>query len=183
MIQTDSYIVQQSKQGNKDAFRTLVMQYQHMVYSLSLKMLCNEEDAKDIVQESFIKIWLNIRNFDESKSFSTWVYTIATRLCLDKLKSRKHIVPLLDDEQAIRLPDSNSDIHLDVENREWITLIRAITAELSPKQRLVFTLCQLEELSSDEAERITGMNATQIKSNLYLARQNVINKLKALGYE
>lgn len=183
MIQTDSNIVQQSKQGNKDAFRSIVMQYQHMVYSLSLKMLCNEDDAKDIVQESFIKIWLNIRNFDESKSFSTWVYTIATRLCLDKLKSRKHTVPLPDDEQAMRHFASNSDIHLDVENKEWIMLIRAITAELSPKQRLVFTLCQLEELSSDEAEQITGMNATQIKSNLYLARQNVINKLKELGYE
>ena len=146
-------------------------------------MLCNEEDAKDVVQESFIKIWLNIHLFDESKNFSTWVYTIAARLCLDKLRARKHILPLPDEEQAMSHFVSNSDIHIDVENKEWITLVQAITARLSPKQRLVFTLCQLEGLTSDEAEEITGMNATQIKSNLYLARQNVINKLKELGYE
>ena len=70
-----------------------------------------------------------------------------------------------------------------LENSEWVAIVRLLAEGLSEKQRLVFTLCQLEGLSSDEVERITGIDARQIKSNLYVARQTIRKRLKDLGYD
>jgi RNA polymerase sigma-70 factor (ECF subfamily) len=78
---------------------------------------------------------------------------------------------------------SDADSHAVLENKEWVALVRLLADELSTKQKLVFTLCQLEGLSSDEAEQITGLNARQVKSNLYAARQTIRERLKKLGYE
>ena len=78
---------------------------------------------------------------------------------------------------------TDTDNQRELENREWVAIVRTLAGRLSPKQRLVFTLCELEGLSSDETEQITGLNARQVKSNLYVARQTIRERLKYLGYE
>jgi RNA polymerase sigma-70 factor (ECF subfamily) len=88
-----------------------------------------------------------------------------------------------DDEQSLRSYAADNDSQRTLENSEWISIVRLMAEGLSDKQRLVFTLCQLEGLSSEEAEEITGLDARQIKSNLYVARQTVRKRLKELGYE
>ena len=70
-----------------------------------------------------------------------------------------------------------------LENSEWVSIVRMLAEGLSPKQKLVFTLCQLEGLPSTEVEQITGLDAKQVKSNLYVARQTIREHLKHLGYE
>ena len=182
MQQTDSDILIRCQHGDKAAFRSVVKTHQRIVFSLSLKMLCDEEEAKDVVQETFIRMWQSIREYDLRRPFSTWIYTIATRLCLDRLKSMKRIVPLPDDESVLRQFAANADIHRKLENSEWVAIVRMLSKRLSEKQRLVFTLCQLEGLSSQEVTHITGMDTKQVKSNLYMARQTIRKQLKALGY-
>ena len=78
---------------------------------------------------------------------------------------------------------SDTDSHHALENREWVSMVRLMAEGLSSKQRLIFTLCQLEGLPSSEVEKITGMNARQVKSNLYAARQTIRKRLKGLGYD
>ena len=182
MEAVSSEIIKQCQRGDKEAFRRLVQTYQRLVFSLSLKMLCDEEEAKDIVQETFLRVWQNIGSFDAEHPFVTWLYTIATRLCLDRLKSIRQVVPFLGSEAVLRRFADSSDTNRVIENREWMAVVRMLTKELSPKQRLVFTLCHLEDLSSQEVEQITGMDAGQVKSNLYVARQTIRKRLKALGY-
>lgn len=183
MTQIESHILERCREGDKTAFRWVVQTYQRMVFSLALKMLANEEDAKDIVQETFIHVWQGIRGYDTQKPFSTWLYTIASRLCLDTLKSGWRIHATPKDEQALSQFASDTDNQLVLENEEWISIIRLLAEGLSPKQRLVFTLSQLEGLTSAEIEQITGMNALQVKGNLYVARQKIGKRLKKLGYE
>ena len=183
MTQTERDIITRCQQGDKNAFRWVVQTHQRMLFSLTLKMLCDEEEAKDAVQDTFIKVWQSIRNYDTQRSFTTWIYAIASRLCLDRLKRKGRIVPLPEDEQAVRTYAADNDSLRTLENSEWISIVRLMAEELSEKQRLVFTLCQLEGLSSEEAEEITGLDAKQIKSNLYVARQTVRKRLKELGYE
>ena len=84
MQQIDADIISRCKAGDKAAFRTVVQNCQGMVYSLSLKMLADIEEAKDVVQDTFIKVWQNLASYDDRYSFNTWVYTIASRLCLDR---------------------------------------------------------------------------------------------------
>ena len=88
-----------------------------------------------------------------------------------------------EDEQTLRNYAADIDSQRALENSEWISIVRLMADELSAKQKLVFTLCQLEGLSSEEAQEITGLDARQVKSNLYVARQTIRKRLKELGYE
>ena len=183
MVQIERDIILQCQQGDKEAFRWVVKTHQRMIFSLALKMLCDEEEAKDIVQETFIRVWQSIRNYDPQKTFSTWVYTIASRLCIDRLKKSSRMVVLPEDEITLRRFASDTDSQQSLENREWVSIVRMLAEGLSDKQRLVFTLCQLEGIPSAEVEQITGLDAKQVKSNLYVARQTIRKRLKELGYE
>ena len=183
MTQIETEIVLRCQRGEKEAFRWVVQKYQRMVFSLALKMLCDEEEAKDMVQETFIKVWQSIGEYDVEKSLTTWIYTIAVRLCLDRLKGMRNTVPMPEDEGVLRRFASDADTQRTLENREWVSIVRMLAEGLGEKQRLVFTLCQLEGLPSQEVEEITGMDAKQVKSNLYVARQTIREQLKKLGYD
>jgi RNA polymerase sigma-70 factor (ECF subfamily) len=159
----------------------VVQQHQRLVFSLGLKMLADEEEAKDVVQETFIRVWQHIDDYDQRKSFTTWLYTIASRLCLDRLKQMRRILPFPDDERVLQR--FANDEQRTLENSEWVAIVRMLAEGLSPKQKLVFTLCQMEGLPSAEVEQITGLDAKQVKSNLYVARQTIRERLKHLGYE
>lgn len=179
----ESRMLSRCKAGDKTAFRWVVQTCQRRVFSLALKMLADEEEAKDVEQETFIRVWQNIGDYDTQRSFSTWLYTIAARLCLNSLKRKNRTLPLPEDEGVLRRFAANTDSHRELETREWVSMVRLMAGELSSKQRLVFTLCQLEGLPSAEVEQITGLDARQVKSNLYVARQTIRKRLKELGYE
>ena len=99
MTQTEHDIIIRCQQGDKQAFRWVVKMHQQMVFSLALKMLCDEEEAKDMVQDTFIRVWQSIRDYDPQRTFTTWLYTIASRLCMDRLKRKNRIVSVKEDEQ------------------------------------------------------------------------------------
>ncbi|MDP4277016.1 MAG: sigma-70 family RNA polymerase sigma factor [Bacteroidota bacterium] len=170
-------LIERSRKHDEKAFRQIVEQHQQQVYSLAFRLLCNEEEAKDIVQETFIRIWLKLDDYDQTRKFTTWLYAIATNLCLDKLKhARRSTCYQASDEELTKLIDPE-DIEKTVINSELCRLILALTNELTPKQRIVFTLRDLEELDVEEVSRITGLSASQIKSNLFLARQAIRKKI------
>ena len=95
----------------------------------------------------------------------------------------KPIVSQPDDISVLKHYATEDDSQRILENSEWIAIIRMLAEGLSEKQRLVFTLCQLEGVSTQEAEQITGQNVQQLKSNLYVARQTIRKRLKELGYD
>lgn len=169
-------LIDRSKQHDENAFRRLVEGHQNLVYALAFRLLCNEEEARDAVQETFIKVWLNLKSFDRNRKFSTWLYAIAANLCYDKLKSSHGFsrkIPLEKLHEVL----SNEDVEKRMMDKELGVLIATLTEELTPKQKLVFTLSDLEDLETEEIIQITGMTTGQIKSNLFLARQALRKKL------
>lgn len=173
----------QSRQGNTQAFRRLVETHQTMVYTLAFRILCNEGDAEDVVQETFIRVWKNLETFKTEMKFTTWLFTIATHLCYDRLKALKRKTGSfpIDGEKFQHMQiESAENIETSAINSELAEIILRLTDELTPKQKLVFTLRDLEGLETEEMMTITGLSAEKIKSNLYLARQYIRKKLEKM---
>ena len=166
------------KLGNTDAFKYIVSEYQQLVYTLAFRMTGCEADAEDITQETFIKAWQNMTRYKQQYKFSTWIYKIAVNACYDKLRSKHNIEDVnLSDYDVVSDMNPEELLH----NKELKVLILKLTSGLSPKQKLIFTLSEIEELEIEEIIQITGMTSAKIKSNLYLARKQI--KLKLSQYE
>jgi len=165
-------LVERSKQRDMAAFRQLVESCQPFVFRLAFRLLCNDEEAKDIVQETFIRVWLHLHRYDRRNRFSTWLYKITCNLCYDRLRVMKRTATVDIDLSELDVPDTR-DIEQSLINRDLKEYIAALTHELTPKQRLVFTLMDIEGLEPEEIEKITGMSRAKIKSNIYLARQYI----------
>jgi len=179
------HIVDQAKLGDQKAFRYLVEQYQEYAYILSFRILCNEEEARDTVQESFIKIWKNIKKYDPKIKFTTWMYTIVTHTAIDKFRSLKRYTMVnIDDvaEHLEKIEDVGPGHKID--NEEIGMIIKLMAEDLPEKQRLIFVLRDIQGLESDEVEKIMKSSKTSVKTNLYHARRAIREKLnKVLAFE
>ncbi|MDR3187882.1 MAG: sigma-70 family RNA polymerase sigma factor [Prevotellaceae bacterium] len=171
-----------SKQGDASAFGRLVAAFQSLVFRLAFRLLCNGEDARDMTQEVFVKAWLQLDKYNPQYRFSTWLYKVTCNMCYDKLRSLSRspraAQPLL--SRAAQSIASPEQVEAAIVNRELKELIAYLTDRLSPKQKLVFTLSDMEGLEAVEIEKITGLSAGQIKSNLHLARKYIRSKINAV---
>jgi RNA polymerase sigma-70 factor (ECF subfamily) len=174
-------LINRSQYGDNKSFGLLVSEFQALVFRLAFRLLGNEDDAKDMVQEVFVKVWLQIRRYKPQYGFSTWIYRITGNMCCDKLRSMKqHLVQLPDGFENMNFQAFGDDVETAFINKEMAKLILYFTSGLTPKQKLVFTLRDVEGLEPEEVEAISGLSAAKIKSNLYLARQYIrerINKI------
>jgi len=166
------------RNGDHAAFRKLVTIYQQPAYSLSFRILGNEEEARDAVQESFIKIWQKIGSYDPSREFLPWMYRIIVNTSADRLRTiRRHtMIPIeLVSQKLEEVMQRDSSTCAD--NQELAILIKGLTEMLPEKQRLVFILRDIEGMTSNEVELITEMTETSVKSNLYHARKRLRERL------
>jgi len=171
-------IIQKVKNGDASAFKMLVVKYQQAAFSFAFKIMGNEDDARDVVQECFINIWQKINTYDINKNFRSWLYKIIYNKSIDALRSIKRRDEISLDDRLYKVVDKASqegDIRL--ENKEAGELIRMMTINLPEKQKLIFTLRDLQELNVEETIEISGMSEVAIKSNLYHARKAIRKKL------
>lgn len=174
-------IIRDTKHGDPKAFRKLLEHYQQAAYSFAFRILANEEDARDVVQESFINIWRKLNTYDINKNFKSWMYRIVYNKSIDALRSIKRRDEISLDDKLCKLVDKASqegDIRL--ENKEAGELIRMMTMDLPEKQKLIFTLRDLQDLNVEETMEICGMKEDVIKSNLYHARKAIREKMQTI---
>ncbi len=174
-------IIEEVKSGNKMAFKHLVEEHQQYAFNVAFRVVCNEEDAKDVVQDCFIKIWKNINSFNAKLKFTTWMYKIVINSAIDKLRSGKRANMINIDnvsEKLCHLDLNGPDVQ--IENQEIGNIISLISDGLPEKQKLVFVLRDIQGFDSVEVQNILDMHETSVKSNLYNARQFVRKKLSKL---
>ncbi len=169
-------IILKAKKGDLGAFDRLVRRYQSFVFSLAVRFLCDDDEAQDIVQESFVRVWKHFDRYDPAQKFTTWLYKIATNLCLDRLRAvkRKNLIfssnKLASEIQT--MPDKR-DLEQIHSNRELVAIIKKLSGHLPEKQQLVFTLRDLQDLSVEEVVEITGLSRESVKTNLHYARRAI----------
>lgn len=158
-------------------------EYQAYAFSVAFRAVCDEEDAKDIVQESFIRVWNNIHRYDESVKFTTWLYRIVTNLCIDLLRSgnRRRCQPLEGMSAALlSCSDPESDPERLYSNAELGAMIGTLMDDLPPKQRMIFLLRDLENLSIKEVCDILHLSEGSVKTNLVYARRYIRRRLELI---
>lgn len=173
-------LIDKSKKGDVRAFEIIVKTYQRYAFAVSFRILCCEDDAKDVVQESFVRIWKHIKSYDSKVKFTTWMYKIIVHLCYDRLKSEKRRKKMFDsmtNESSEIKSLSQINLEREFSNKETADLIKSFSEELSEKQKMVFVLRDLEDLSIQEVIEITGMSESSVKTNLFFARQNIRKKI------
>jgi RNA polymerase sigma-70 factor (ECF subfamily) len=177
----DPVLIRQSIQGDLSAFRTLVERHQSYVYGLAFRSVLHREDAEDIVQDTFIKVWLNLRYFDFRGKFTTWVYRIVANLCIDRLRSTKRFASgIVASEESNPLWVIRQDEMKKVEEKDLAEHIKILADQLSPKQRMVFILRDLQDLSVEEVSQVMQISEGSVKTNLYHARNAIrLNLIKA----
>lgn len=176
----DQSIIEECRDGNLARFRELVRVTSPFVYSVAFRMLGEEENSRDVVQDTMITIWQKINEIKSAGAYKTWVYRIVMNRCYDKLRKQKNNPEIREDEKSWALLENTISAGDDsrLENDEISVIIGLLTSRLSPKQKSVFILSDIEELSGDEISEITGMSKTSVKTNLYYARQNISGLLQ-----
>lgn len=167
----ESEIIERILAGDKHAFRLLVERHQAFVCSLAYRFLLNKDDAADITQETFIRLWKNIARYRPEIKITTWLYKIVTNLCLDQLKSKQRKRSLITHDISnyhIMAEAVTSDQQL--LGDELRAVVIKMAEELTLKQKAVFILRDLEELEMKEISEVLAMSPGTVKSNLYYAR-------------
>jgi len=138
-------------------------------------MLGDEDQAKDVVQETMVTVWQKLKKIRSSEGYKTWIYRIVVNKCYDRLRRRKRNPEFIADEKTWKLiSDKMSEESVsEMENSETARIINLLTNRLSPKQKTVFVLCDIEQMSHDEISGITGMSKSGIKANLHYARKSI----------
>lgn len=162
-----------ARNGDAGAFALIVERYRQSVFRICVRILGDSGQAEDAVQETFVRAWQSLQGYDPRYSIATWLRTIACRLCYDELRRRTRRQQYELDACRQGSGDGSGDPESLRMSRELESLFRKAASGLSPMQRTVFVLAEIEQLPFYEVHRITGWSAVQIKSNLCIARKKV----------
>lgn len=192
---TDKELVQQFQQGNRASFTELHKRYHALIYKLCFNMMMGQrEEAEDRTQEAFINAYRYLKKFRGDASFKTWLYKVATNVCLNRLKSAGYKMQKRSRSTEEEISETytlgetlrsnrKGPRRISVEHEVWDILINAIN-QLDNKKRMVIVLSDVEGFSYKEIVEITGIRMQTVKSTLHRAREKVAKMVKGhINYE
>lgn len=177
-----------ARNGDRRAFAELVELYKDKIFHLAYRMLGNRQEAEDVVQETFLRLYTNLHRYDETQKFSTWIFRIATNLCIDRLRKRR-ITYSLDAEVGenngndfYEMMASNDDTtEKQVIVSETKRHIRRTIDQMPEKYKSIIILRYLQDLSLQEISEILSMPITTIKTRLHRGREYLRKRLEIAG--
>jgi RNA polymerase sigma-70 factor (ECF subfamily) len=155
-----------------------VRTFQHRVFGVAVRMLGNRTDAEDVAQEVFLRVYRAIGSFRGEAKLSTWLYGIASNLCLNRLVSADRRRVRHDDDAIMRAPSEAADAATTIERNEVDTALRQAIAELPDERRIVVVLRDLEGLSYDEIAQALDLEPGTVRSRLHRARLDLKSKME-----
>ena len=180
----ETELIEQLKQGDETAFKTIVEQWKDMVYNTILGIVQNETEAEDLAQDVFIKVFEKISTFKGDSKFSTWLYRIATTTALDHLRSKKRkkrfgFLQSLgggnDEKESI--PDFNHP-GVSLDNKERAAVLFKAIESLPENQKTAYTLHKLEGLSYRDVSEVLNTTVSAVESLMSRANQNLRKELE-----
>ncbi len=183
----EAELIRAVQRGEQDAFEVLVRSYDQSVLGLAMNLLRSQEDARDVYQEAFLRVYKNIHSFRFDCSFHTWLYRIVTNICFDilrKRKIRKEESPVLetadgsvDRTYGIEEDRAEGDPERRLHNRQLNSRIGEALRMLTPRERMVFELRHYQGLRLKSIGEILGTSEEAAKNCLFRATQKMRNEL------
>ncbi len=159
--------------GDRRAFEDLVLRKRDRVVRTAFQITGNLEDAKDVAQGVFLRLWRVLQRFDLSKRFDTWLYRITVNAAIDSIRERgpKGTLQALPDDAGERLRDSASGPDASFELRQLQGAFFRLAARLAPRQRATFVLKEIEGLETAEIAKTLGVTESTVRNHLLQARR------------
>jgi RNA polymerase sigma-70 factor (ECF subfamily) len=167
----DRQLVQTIRAGDTDAFETLVRRKTTKVYALCYRVIGNAEDAKDISQLVFLKLWENLEKYDPSYAFDTWLYRMVTNVAIDFMRNKQSRDNAVNSNLRLVKTSADPEQTVIVQRKEVENLFNEIANVLSPKQKTIFIMNQMEDLPSAEIAKILGCRESTVRNHLFNARK------------
>jgi RNA polymerase sigma factor (sigma-70 family) len=179
------HLVERLKKGDESAFKLIVESRKDLVYNTSIGLLQNAEDAEDITQEVFVKVFESIHQFKGESAFSTWLYKIAVTKSLELIRSRKRkkrfafITGLFGENNELRY-DPADFVHpgVQLDNRERAGKLFDAIGKLPENQKIAFTLHKVEGVPYQEISEIMGVTISAVESLIHRAKANLRKSLE-----
>jgi RNA polymerase sigma-70 factor (ECF subfamily) len=179
----ESALIRAAQNGDEDAFARLVRAYDQNVLRLAMNLLRSPEDARDLYQEAFLRVYRNLHSFRFDCSFHTWLYRIVTNLCLDQLRKRKVrkeessvvVTPEgpLDRMDAVQEERVDGNPQRNLFSGELRTRIKEVLEQLTPRERMVFELRHYQGLRLRNIGEALGTTEEAAKNCLFRATQKM----------
>jgi RNA polymerase sigma-70 factor (ECF subfamily) len=186
-LMEDRDVVAAFLNGEEPAFTEIVTRYRTRLLNFVYRTISDREKAEDLVQDVFIRVYRHLHDFDRTKKFSTWIYTIAANLAKNELRNRSRDPLLLlqgmrtiwrGEERLLELEDRSSRPDDLFRKRHLCALVEEATAQLPPYHRQVFVLRDVQGKSYEEIAEITSTKVGTVKSRLSRARQSFADIIK-----
>jgi RNA polymerase sigma-70 factor, ECF subfamily len=179
--------IKQVIKGDQSAFAEIVEIYKDKVFQICFRMLGNRHEAEDISQEAFIRAYVNIETFNQNRKFSTWLYRIATNLCIDRIRKKKpdyYLDAEVSGAEGLTMYSQvAADVQLPEDKVEEMELQESIQFEISKlpdKYRSVIVLKYIEELSLQEISEILDLPLGTVKTRIHRGREALRKQLRTM---
>ena len=175
----DQYYINLIIEGHTNAFSTLVDRYKDLVFSLALRMVKNKEEAEEVAQDTFVKVFKSLRQFKGDSKFSTWIYKVTYNTCLDRLKKhkREQHVDSIDEFNVNQIKNMDNALD-DMEAEERKQAIQDCIKLLPSDDAFLLTLFYFEEESLEEIAKVVNLTENNVKVKLFRIRKKLATILK-----
>jgi RNA polymerase sigma-70 factor (ECF subfamily) len=175
----DAYYIEEVLRGNTPAFAFLVNRHKDNVYNLAVRICSNREEAEEIAQDAFLKVYKALSEFKRNSSFATWLYRIVYNTSISYLRARRKEVLSLEDFPADATDFIGCCESEEIAEREYRdALVNFALQKLNESDRAIVTLFYYEEMSHAEIATITGISKENIKIRLHRARKKMLEDIE-----
>jgi RNA polymerase sigma-70 factor (ECF subfamily) len=174
----DRQLVRTIREGDTDAFELLVRRKTSKVYALCYRIIGNSEDAKDISQLVFIKLWENLEKYDPQYAFDTWLYRMVTNVAIDFMRNKQSRDNAVNSNLRLVKTSFDAEQGVVVQRKEVENVFNEIATVLSPKQKTIFIMNQMDDMPSSEIAKVLGCRESTVRNHLFNARKLMQQQLQ-----
>lgn len=170
----ENLIIESVRKGDTNAFRQLVEMYQDYVFTIAMRILNNREEAEEAAQDAFLKAWKGLPGFEAKAKFATWLYRIAWRAAIDRLRSRPKSHTSIDNaDKHLQVLDQEPTPSEEIEAEDARRVLEEAIGQMEPEDAALISLYYQSERTVKEIAEITGLTESNIKVKLFRLRSHL----------